>query len=66
MTLTLILQQAGDDWKLAGFFAKSSQAAGHDAQWFIQRARNFKAKSQNHNAWLYFREAIALSRPWTS
>jgi len=63
MTLTLILQQVGADWKLAGFFPRSSQAAGRDAAWFLQRARDFKAKSQNHNAWLYLREAIALSTP---
>jgi hypothetical protein len=63
MTLTLVLQQAGVDWKLAGFFAKSSQASGHDAAWFTERARNFKTKAQNHNAWLYYREAIALSAP---
>lgn len=63
MTLTLVLQQTGTDWKLAGFFAKSSQASGHDPAWFTQRARDFKAKAQNHNAWLYYREAIALSSP---
>ena len=63
MTLTLVLQQAGADWKLAGFFAKSAQALGHDAAWFTQHARDFKAKAQNHNAWLYYREAIALSAP---
>jgi hypothetical protein len=63
ITLTFVLQQAGPDWRLAGFYARSSQAAGHDAAWFIQRAREFKAKAQNHNAWLYYREAIALSAP---
>jgi hypothetical protein len=31
ITLTLILQQVANDWKLAGFYPKSSQAAGHDA-----------------------------------
>jgi hypothetical protein len=62
-TLTLVLQQAGADWKLAGFFPKSPQAAGHDGLWFTQRARDYKAKAQNHNAWLYYREAIALSAP---
>jgi hypothetical protein len=62
-TLTFILQQAGADWKLADFYAKPSQASGHDAAWFTQRARDFKAKAQNHNAWLYYREAIALSAP---
>jgi hypothetical protein len=62
-TLTFVLQQTGTDWKLAGLNAKSSQAAGHDAAWFIQRAHDFKAKGQNHNAWLYYSEAIALSAP---
>jgi hypothetical protein len=62
-TLTFVLQQTGTDWKLAGFNAKSSQVAGHDATWFIQRARDFKAKARNRNAWLYYREAMALSAP---
>src|ERR1700681_228468 len=62
-TLTFVLQQTGTDWKLAGFNAKSSQVAGHDAEWFIQRARDFKAKAQNRNSWLYYREAMALSAP---
>ncbi len=67
MTLTLVLEQAleqsGGDWKLAGFFPRSSRAAGHDAAWFAQRARDFKAKAQNRNAWLYYREAIFLAAP---
>jgi len=62
-TLTLVLQQAGVDWKLAGFYARPAQAAGHDAAWFAARARAFKAKAQNHNAWLFYRQAIALSTP---
>lgn len=63
ITLTFVLQDIGSEWKLAGFIAASAQAAGHDAAWFLQRARDFKAKSQIHNAWLYDREAIALSAP---
>jgi len=62
-TLTFVLQQTGADWKLAGFYAKSSQACGHDATWFAQRARDFKSKGQNRNAWLYYREAISLAAP---
>jgi hypothetical protein len=62
-TLTLILQQLGVDWKLAGFYARSSQVNGHDASWFAQHARDFKTKGQNRNAWLYFREAITLTAP---
>ena len=62
-TLTMILQQMGMDWKLAGFYARPVKVNGHDGAWFAQRARDFKAKGQNRNAWLYFREAIALSAP---
>ncbi len=62
-TLTMILQQMGENWKLAGFYARSSQINGHDAAWFAQKAREFKTKGQNHNAWLYFREAIMLTSP---
>jgi hypothetical protein len=63
ITLTMILQQIGEDWKLAGYFVRATQAAGHDGTWFTQRARDFKSKSQTRNAWLYYREAIALSAP---
>ncbi len=62
-TLTLVLQQAGTDWKLAGYYARSTEAAGHDSVWYADKARAFKKKSENHNAWLYYREAIALSSP---
>ena len=61
--LTMVLQQVGADWKLAGFYARPSLVDGHDAAWFAQRARDFKAKGQTHNAWLYFRQAITLTAP---
>jgi len=63
LTVTLVLKQIGSDWKLAGFYTRSQQACGHDADWYVQQARDFKSKSQNHNAWLYYREAIALASP---
>ena len=62
-TMTLILQQVANDWKLAGFYVRQSQLGGHDSQWFAQRAREFKAKGQTWNAWLYFRQTIALATP---
>ena len=62
-TLTMIVQQVGTDWKLAGFFARPLQVNGHDGAWFAQRARDFKAKGQTRNAWLYYHEAVALSSP---
>lgn len=63
MTLTLVLEQRYGEWKLAGFFPRPSRAAGHDAAWFAQRARDYQAKAQNRNAWLYYREAIFLAAP---
>jgi hypothetical protein len=61
--VTMILQQMGADWKLAGFSVRAFQINGHDAAWFTQRAREFKAKGQKRNAWLYFREAVTLTTP---
>jgi hypothetical protein len=37
--------------------------AGHDGNWFADRAREFKAKGQNHNAWFYYGEARELLVP---
>ena len=62
-TLSFILQQLGTDWKLGGFFLHPNQILGHDADWFLQRARDFKAKGQTHNAFLYFLQARDLSMP---
>ena len=61
--LSLILQQLGTDWKLAGLYLKSAQVAGHDSDWFVARAREFKTKGQLHNAWLFYLEARSLMSP---
>jgi hypothetical protein len=60
-TLSLVLQQEGSDWKVGGFFLRPTQFAGHDSNWFLERARAFKAKGQTHNAWLYFIEGRDLA-----
>lgn len=62
-TLSMILQQMGTDWKLGGFFLHPNTLLGHDANWFLQKARDFKAKGQTHNAFLYFWQARDLSMP---
>jgi hypothetical protein len=58
-----ILQQEGTDWKLGGLYVKSAQVAGHDSDWFVARAREYKAKGQMHNAWLYYTQARLLMSP---
>jgi len=55
-----VLQQTGTDWKLGGLYIKSGQIAGHDADWFRSKAREFKAKGEPRNAWLYFRASLDL------
>jgi hypothetical protein len=62
-TVSFVLQQEGKDWKIGGLYVKETQIAGHDANWFADHARAFKAKSQNRNAWLYYMEARDLAVP---
>jgi len=60
--LTQILKDEGG-WKLAGFYLKAGMLAGHDAQWFLQKARDFKARGQTHNAWFYYLAAWNMTSP---
>ncbi len=61
--VTFVLQQEGTTWKLGGFYVRNAQVTGHDATWFATQARAFKAKGQNHNAYLYFLQARYLMVP---
>jgi len=61
--VSLILQQVGNDWKLGGLYIKALQVGGHDSEWFTSRAREYKAKGQLHNAWLYYLMARNLISP---
>lgn len=58
-----VLQQIGNDWKLGGLYVKSAQIAGHDSDWFLAQARQYKSRGQVHNAWLYYLEARSLISP---
>jgi hypothetical protein len=62
-SLSVILQEAGADWKLAGLYLKPAQILGHDGDWFAARAREYKAKGQLHNAWLFYLQARSLTSP---
>jgi hypothetical protein len=62
-TVSFVLQQERSDWKLGGFYARQAQISGHDGNWFADRAREFKAKGQMHNAWFYYGEARELLVP---
>jgi hypothetical protein len=62
-TVSFVLQLQGADWKIGGFYVHASQVAEHDADWFADKARAFKTKGQNRDAWLYFLEARELAVP---
>lgn len=62
-TISEILQQQGSDWKLGGLYIKDSEFDGHDSNWFINRAEQFKSKGQMHDAWLYDDVARSLISP---
>lgn len=62
-TVSFVLEQQGNDWRLGGFYARASELAGHDGNWFAERAAEFKAKGELRNAWFYYLEARELSVP---
>jgi len=61
--LTLILKQEQSAWKLAGYYSKPAEIGGHNADWFLTKAREYKSKGQNHDAWFYYLTAWDLMGP---
>lgn len=62
--LTTIFQQdVGASWKLAGYYSKPTTWDGHDGNWYLQQARQFGARGQRHNAYLYYLAAEELLPP---
>ncbi len=62
-TLTLILQEMAGGWKLAGYYPRLDSIGGHDGQWYLGKAREYKASGQPHNAWFYYLTAWDLLAP---
>ena len=63
ITLTLVLQDMGGAWKLAGYYPRLDSIGGHDGQWYLGKARDFKSKGQNYDAWFYYLTAWDLTAP---
>jgi len=53
-TLSLILQQQGAGWKLAGYYPQPAPVGGKDGNALLQQARTYKSQGQAHNAWFYY------------
>jgi hypothetical protein len=60
--LTTVFQDLGA-WKLAGFQIRPESARGHDGLWYLEQARDYKNKGQNHNAWFYYVTSWDLMAP---
>lgn len=60
--ITTILQDM-NGWKVAGYNIRPESINGHDGLWYLDRARDYKTKGQNHNAWLYYYTSWDLLAP---
>lgn len=63
ITLSLVLQDVGGAWKLAGYYPRLDAIGGHDGDWYLTKARDFKAKGDVHDAWFYYLTAWDLVAP---
>jgi len=61
--LSLILQQMGSGWKLAGFYPKPRRVGSNGPGWYLTRARDYRAKGELHNAYFYYVTARDLALP---
>jgi hypothetical protein len=62
--ISLILAGApGNQWQLAGFYAKPMVHADHDGLWYWVSARKYAQTKDNWTAWLYYHIAEGLLSP---
>ena len=63
ISLTMVMQDVAGAWKLAGYYPRLASIGGHDGQWYLTQARQYKARNQLHNAWFYYLTAWDLIAP---
>lgn len=51
---TVVLQKLQSQWRLAGYYPKVTEVAGHDAAWYVHQAKQFTQSGQLHNAYFYY------------
>ena len=61
----LLRQSAPGTWQLGGLFPRATVAGGHDGLWYWRAARDYAAKKQDWNAFVYYTEAEQLLKPVT-
>jgi hypothetical protein len=63
ITLSLVLQNVGGAWKLAGYYPRLDSINGHDGQWYLTQARAYKGQGKALDAWFYYLTAWDLTAP---
>jgi hypothetical protein len=63
VTVSFVLQKNGAQWKIGGLYIRASAINGHNSQWYVTQAQQYKAKGQTHNAWFYYLTAWDLAAP---
>jgi hypothetical protein len=61
--VSMILREERGAWKLAGYYSRPAEVGGKNADWFLNKAREFKSKGQSYNAWFYYAMAWELTAP---
>jgi hypothetical protein len=59
----VLASTTGNQWQLAGFYAKPMMEADHDGLWYWVSARKYAQMKQNWPAWFYYHIAIGLLSP---
>ncbi len=63
VTYSLVLQQIAGQWKLGGLYIRANEMAGHDGNWYLDQARQYKAAAKNYDSWFYYSTANYLLAP---
>lgn len=59
----LLRQSTPGPWQLGGLFPRATAVGGHDGLWYWRAARDYAAKKQAWNAFVYYTEAEQLLKP---
>lgn len=54
---------AAGTWQLAGYYVRPETLNGHDGQWFLNQAQQYKTQGQTMNAYYYYIQARQLLSP---
>lgn len=60
---SVMLQQTGAQWKIAGLYLRPATINGHNSDWFANQAAQYQTQGKGMLAWLYYYVAWDLQAP---